>query len=157
MSTQSVITHNCLVPQKELRDFMYGDNARFTAKSTLTGKHYTYKMNKVPVPDAPHTHNHHVELLIGRDNVLDYMHIGDVVGGVGRSKKFIFLNGGDIIHSWSPSIRAIKFVVYHSFSRKACPGLQIWRDTFCDNCGKLLTHPLSVEAKLGPVCRHLCG
>lgn len=152
MTAQSVTIHESLIHQRALREYLYGDRAHFTAKSLSTGRHYTYKLNKVYPIDRTLPPYHMVELLIGNDNKSDYRVLGEIHDH-GRVKRFWFTPDPDnILSQWSRSVKAIKFVVYHAYARRCCPSLQIWKESSCDYCGRLLTHPTSIFKRRGPIC-----
>lgn len=125
------------------RQFILAGNARFTLRSKLSGKRFTFKVRR-PSADRPHF----VSLLTGSDNEADYTFFGTIFGD------------GHFKHSAKSSIgpEAESVKVFAWFARLLAQvttlpeNLEVHHEGRCGRCGRALTVPESIESGFGPEC-----
>lgn len=147
---------------EQVKRFMLAGDATFTLSSKLTGKRYTFKVEKAP--DKPGTINaartghglpplYFVRVLTGPENTSDYRYLGcfQVVGGFLRNLK---LNkqqwGADILRAFGWLLTVLDQPLL--FRERFLEQSEFWHAGRCGKCGRTLTTPESVARGLGPTC-----
>lgn len=127
-----------MTPQ-QIRAFVLAGNALFTLKSLRTGEHFTFKVTAVGDPAKTLTWK--VQVLSGPDNTRNYRFIGTIY-----STKFVpqyELKRGSAAHGfkwcWLNLDRCGERFEFNHAGR-------------CGRCGRLLTHPDSIQSGIGPEC-----
>lgn len=138
------------MPEK-LTDYriMLCGKATFTLE--CSGKHYTYRVTrKDPKANSNATDPvFFVSLLTGPDNTNDYKYIGMIQPRTGRfvvTKKSIMTMESD-------PCKGIRWLAARWFNNQPIPDAVrvLWADR-CQRCGRVLTVPSSIDARLGPEC-----
>lgn len=124
--------------------FMLAGNSTITIKSSLSGKHYTYRVKKIR-EDGP---VYYVSLLNGSDNEKSYCYIGlyDSV-----SNKFKITSKSKMTYNSTP-VKAFQYFI-KGFDNKMFPKhLEVYHENKCGRCNRKLTTPESIESGFGPEC-----
>lgn len=139
---------------QQISDFILAGNALFTLKSNRTGDHFTFKVVRVgrwlgEKWVAAEPKRWQVQVLIGRDNSKDYRRIGVIhedldfvrIGGIGSSAS-LSVRGFDWF--WTKlRLGSVDKLSQAQFSHAGR----------CGRCGRLLTHPDSIQSGIGPECQ----
>lgn len=115
--------------------------AEITVKSVVTGKDYTFKVNRKLFKDKWYTH------ISVETQYQDFQRIGTYKNGS-------IFNKGVLVQS--PSSDAISWILRSIESKKfdkVNSGVQIMHTGNCIVCGKKLTDSYSIECGVGPICR----
>lgn len=132
---------------QEIREFILAGNALFTLKSLRTGAHYTFKVRAaIPQADKPPTH-WNVSVLSGRDNNHDYRWIGRIT----TEGSEVFLHKPEI-----PSAEGFNWfwqMLKRGSEERFIEQCQFSHVGRCGRCGRLLTHPESIQSGIGPECQ----
>lgn len=138
---------------KAIRAFLFAGKAHLTLVSKVTGKRYTYEVER---RNAKNKRDHFcfVRLLVGPDNGSDYRYIGGL--------DTLDLFGKDAM-TFAPArkseFRAASagfWWMIHKLERdpvKLFNQAEIWHSGTCSRCHRELTDPESIATGLGPVCR----
>lgn len=119
--------------------FILAGNSTFTAKSTKTGKHFTYKVKKAKRGKDLWF----ASVLTGED--YSYAGTVDSTGAFRTTQK-------SAVGEDAPSVQALRFTLRCVFSGKLHSDLEVMHDGSCGRCGRQLTHPESLASGLGPEC-----
>ena len=132
----------------EAMKFLLAGNARVTLKSTVTGRHISYRV-QCPKDDEGKldTSIHFVKVLTGPDNESDYQYIGYV-----RDEKFFHGGAKSFASKDSFSVIAFGWALKHLGDLVMPEGLEVLHEGSCGRCGRTLTVPESIQTGLGPVC-----
>jgi hypothetical protein len=123
----------------DFRDFMLAGNATVTLESKLSGKWFTFKVQRKDGKNG-----WYVKLLSGPDNQSDYRYLGKL------HDNGIFYRGRDVSEQ-APSVRAFRWLLTASTS-KVEEQAHIYHEGRCGRCGRKLTVPESVVTGFGPEC-----
>lgn len=138
---------------QQIKEFVLAGNALFTLKSLRTTKHFTFKVQRQmawsneyaadgtrkQVPMSPPTWV--VKVLSGRDNSKDYRTIGSI-------------RDGHFAYNASNSTPATKGFAWCWKHLERCgERFEFAHAGRCGRCGRLLTHPESIESGIGPECQ----
>jgi hypothetical protein len=124
--------------KEQIETFLQAGHAIFTLKSKKTGKHFTYKIKRGGGPEGPGPL--FVSLLIGD---LKWMYVG-----LYRPGKALHLTAKSHFSPDAPSVRALSWFLQHVDS----PLVEFKHAGKCGRCGRVLTHPDSIDSGLGPEC-----
>ena len=122
--------------------YMFGGNAVVTVQSTVTQKHYTYKISKSK-DNADDTRSplYFVKVRAGED----YRYIGYIKNNELRHGKKGCPN--------SDSYKAFQWLLKQLSTRTDIhPQMILQHEGTCGRCGRALTNPESLETGLGPIC-----
>ena len=127
------------------QEFITAGNAIVTAKSLVTGRHFTYRV-KAPSGGTP-TSLRFVSVLTGANNERDYEYVGTLN------------EGGHFRHGTksriSPDALSVKAFawVWAALRAGTIPAeAEVRHEGRCGRCGRTLTTPESLESGIGPVC-----
>lgn len=133
---------------KQIREFILAGNALFTLKSLRTGKHFTFKVKRrmqvdpqtctqVPLQPASWV----VNVLNGPDNTSNYKYLGHI-------------NAEEQFFTSAQMTPARKGFAWCWKNLERCGERFEFRHAGrCGRCGRLLTHPDSIESGIGPECQ----
>lgn len=131
---------------QQIRAFILAGNALFTLKSLRTGKHFTFKVRGVePQAGTPPTH-WNVSVLNGPDNSRNYKWIGRIT--TEGSEVFLHKAGVPSAQGFNWLWQMLKRGNAERFNEQ-CEFRHAGR---CGRCGRLLTHPDSIQSGIGPEC-----
>lgn len=126
------------------RNFMLAGNATLTLESSVTWKHYTYKIKKIR-DDGP---VYYVSLLNGEDNQTSYCYIG-IYDSI--SNKFKITNKSKMTYNSTP-VKAFMYFI-RGFNDNTFPkNLNVYHENKCGRCNRKLTTPESIKSGFGPEC-----
>ena len=133
---------------KDWKTFVKAGRAKFTLKDKISGKRYTFRVNK------SHDKNsdlYFVSVLTGSDNVNDYSYLG-----------LLDENGFRETHRSHIGYRAHgtrdAFVWFHRLVEvmnsddDLALNMEFYHAGYCGRCGRLLTVPSSITSGYGPEC-----
>lgn len=127
-----------LAPEN-VKDYLLAGNAILTVQSRETENHFTYAVSKKKDEDV-----WFVKVLINHE----YVYIGMFTWNGFRTTR------GSKVSSNTPSFVVMNIVFKrYVLSLNPHPKLKLLHNGYCSHCGRLLTHPDSLETGLGPVCR----
>lgn len=130
--------------KEQILTFMSAGNAIFTIKSVRTGEHFTYKIRFAPQGLAKLAY-----LAVGHD---EWMYVGVFTDAREWSPTGqpagLRLTKGSHFTDTAPSVRALRWFLEHVDS----PLVEFRHAGFCGRCGRLLTHPDSIDSGMGPEC-----
>ena len=117
-------------------------NGKFTIKSTATGEHRTFRV-KTQAENAPFAPGKRIlSLLIGSDNVNNY-------------QQFAFVDEFGV-HVWTkkrtPQYLAFKAMLENLTKHEEAGRVEVFAETTCRRCNRVLTDPISVTTGIGPIC-----
>jgi len=124
-------------------EFMFAGNSTFTIENSLTGNHFTFKINKLEEKEI-----FFVKVLTGSNNETDYQFFGTIF----EKKTFRFSKKSKI----GETAQSVKSFVWFFDKLKtntlpAC--INFYHEGLCGRCGRKLTTPDSVSIGFGPECR----
>ena len=121
--------------------------ATFTLESS--GKRYTYRIKRVESEQEGRDASFFVSLLTGSDNENNYTYLGMLIARQGR---FVTTKSSRLPISSDPC-HGIAWLVGKLFNNQPLPASVrlLWADQ-CQRCGRKLTVPSSIDARLGPDC-----
>lgn len=127
-------------------DYMLAGKATFTVKSTATGIHYTFRMEK-----AEDRNMWFVSLLTLGDT---YTYMGVVDGyplSFRRTRRSNYLET-------SKTVRVFRWCFGNVVLQRRFPqNLEVRHEGSCGKCGRPLTRPDSIDRGIGPECaKRLC-
>jgi hypothetical protein len=124
--------------------FVLAGNCTFTARSTRTGKRYTFKVSK---PKDSQNDIRFVGLLSGPDNESDYVYVGmitpDLLFKLTRASRMTFD---------SEPVKAFDYIWCFLRLNEEPKNVEIWHSGRCARCGRKLTVPESIASGFGPEC-----
>lgn len=121
--------------------FVLGGKALFSV-SNNKGQHFTYKVNHKD-------ERWFVSLLTGPDNIQDYTYLG-MLNGNGN----FMLTKASKMKLDSLPVKVFVWAIKMMESQTSLPdGYKIQHEGRCCKCGRLLTHPESLDSGIGPECR----
>lgn len=127
--------------------FIEAGNARFTAKSIVTGDHFTYRVSKPEGKDITF-----VSLLTRPDNENGFSYLGII-----RDKQFRTTKKSCASMD-APSAKAFNYIYRYLAEEKMWPPkVDLWHEGRCGKCGRALTVPESIERGIGPDCAERMG
>ena len=144
-----------LTAWKDIFQFVFAGNARFTLVSVETGKRFTYRVAKKKPPETEDDRRKlerygqawYVSLLRGPDNFSDYAYMGVLDnGGFKATTNSRVSKDADSHRAFSWFLRRM------SEGGAPCAKLEFWTEGHCGRCGRGLTVPTSVNAGFGPEC-----
>jgi len=132
---------------EQIKTFIRGGKATFTLESIKTGKHYTFRANKVEKDDGGAVI--FVSLLTAPE---EYNYLGTI---------FVDADGGMVYRATAkspdnPKLHAVvKFLLgnLNFDTDMESRGMIFRHEGTCCRCGRPLTTPESIDAGIGPVCR----
>ena len=130
--------------------YVLAGSATFTAKSSASGKHFTFKADKKSKEDADDVWFFSV-LTDASSN--SYSYIGTLFG---ESRK-ISLTRKSVFAADAPCVKALQWVLDCAFIRHEMKSVEVFHDGTCARCGRQLTHPDSIQSGLGPECSKKAG
>lgn len=145
--------HKQIPAASEALKFLLAGNARVTLKSTITGKHISYRV-QCPKDDEGNLDPsiHFVKVLTGPDNDSDYQYIGYI-----RDERFFHGGGKSFASKDAASVIAFGWALKHLSALEMPEGLEVLHEGRCGRCGRVLTVPESIESGLGPICAGRAG
>jgi hypothetical protein len=128
--------------------FLFAGNAKFTLRSTKTGRRYTYRVRRpADAEGTPAGNRWFVSVLTGSDNENDYTYMGmitqDGVFRVTKASKLVMD---------SPPVKAFTWTLGYIIRLMEPVGVEVWHEGSCGRCGRTLTVPESIESGFGPEC-----
>lgn len=137
---------------KTLSDYQVLLCGKATFTLECSGKRYTYRISKVSDEGRPPVY--FASLLTGEDNESSYTYLGIVV----PDRGIVRLTKASKMTDDSDPVRGIRWVVGRLFNRLPIPEQVrlLWSDR-CQRCGRTLTVPSSIDARLGPECAGKVG
>lgn len=148
---------------QSIRNYIVGGRATFTLKSTLTGKHYTYRVYSSKKNSGQNwsTNNANldvmfVSVLAGPDD--DYRYIG-LLERINEHHAYHFRHTAKSFSKpGSPAFDGFKWAWRHLEEVHMWPdSIEFWHEGSCCVCGRTLTDPESVERGIGPECAGKMG
>jgi|WetSurMetagenome_2_1015567.scaffolds.fasta_scaffold622148_2 hypothetical protein len=139
-----------------IRRFVLAGRAMFTIKSLATGKHYSYRVARVPQRDEsgrPPPFIWFVSVRTSGDNLWEYM------GNLEGEHILTFRLTGRTRHL----ITDERYLAFDWFRRKVLEGgtvpntLEVWHEGRCAACGRPLSDPSSITRGFGPDCAERLG
>ena len=126
--------------------FILAGNATFTVESKITGKRFTYKVNKL---DDLEKDLWFVGVLTGPDNNADYTYLGII-----QNNRIFKRTAKSPISPDADSHKAFawvwgKILAGANIEKQA----SIYHEGRCGRCGRKLTVPESIKSGFGPECR----
>lgn len=126
---------------------MLSGKATFTLESS--GKRYTYRVNRVESEQEGRDPSFFVSLLTGQDNQNNFTYMGLLQA---RSGVFMTTKASKLPINSDPC-RGIAWLALKLFNNQALPvGVRLLWANQCQRCGRKLTVPSSIDARLGPEC-----
>lgn len=124
---------------ESVKDYLLAGNAVLTVQNRDTENHFTYEVSKKKDAQV-----WFVKMLMNQE----YVYIGMFTWLGFRTTK------GSKVSSTSPSFMVMNIVFRrYVLSLNPHPKLRLMHNGYCAHCGRMLTHPESLETGLGPVCR----
>lgn len=124
-------------------EFVFAGNSIFTLVSKRTGHRFTYGVRKAKNADV-----YFVNLLVGPNNMKDYMYLG-IVKSNGR-----FALTEKSRNGWeAQSVKAISWFLSHIESDQ----VEMYHAGRCGRCRRRLTVPESIISGIGPECAKAMG
>jgi hypothetical protein len=148
----------------DMKKFILAGKAIFTISSPKDGgKHFTYKVS-LPKdrPESAVLDFAFVSVLTGPDNTRDYTYMGmlDTRHNAWRAGETFKPSRGTKVGPDALSWRVLEFFLRWFIwgDQKLPQGYDIKHEGRCGRCGRLLTHPESIDSGIGPECRkHVFG
>ena len=132
----------------KIKDFVLGGNAIITIESCVTGKHFTYKIQR----SKQDSNLYFIKNLRGADNTTDYTYVGCYFAD---TKTFVVEKKykNTEVYGWPKSIQAVRFL----FNRldNVPDNMLVYHNGRCCRCGRILTTPESIEKGIGPECERM--
>jgi len=128
---------------KYIRDFIFGGKAIFTIESAITGKWFTFKVQK---PRDGNKSVFWVSVMSGKDNNTSYSYMGTIFNGRFKS------TAKSRISEDAQCYKAFKCFYDLLVSSKLHPKINFYHSGKCACCGRRLTTPESVKTGIGPIC-----
>lgn len=129
---------------------MTAGNATITAKSVVTGNHFTYKVQK-PKINRGKNDVYFVKVLTGNNNQSDYTFFGSIFKKIDGTFEYRHSRNSRITTD-APSVRGFIFILNHLIENRPVSGLELYHEGKCCKCGRKLTTPESIERGIGPEC-----
>lgn len=126
--------------KEQIQTFLQAGHAVFTIKSMRTGKHFSYRIVR-PVSGAGEHAPLFVNLNIGVDDWI-YMGIYDA------KREAFRLTRKSQFTMTAPSVLALAWFLTHIGD----PRVEFRHAGRCGRCGRVLTHPESIDSGMGPEC-----
>lgn len=118
--------------------------ATFTLEAS--GKRYTYRVKRV---DGTHGVAYFVNLLTGPDNTSDYTYLGIIDDQQGAFR----LTKASKLGLDTDPVKGITWLVRKLHKGETLPeSVRLLWSSKCQRCGRALTVPSSIDARLGPEC-----
>ena len=154
-------------PAVALPLLLAGD-CRVTLVGRTSGTRYTYRIEGAPPnPRYPRSGPAwFVKALVGPDNDADYRYIGMLVAPDADTAPRFRLTGASPVARIADDariagldwmFRAAAAYDTNPHARTAWEQVEVWHRDTCARCGRALTDPASIAARLGPECRRLLG
>lgn len=128
---------------EDIKRFLFAGKAIITLESSVTGKHFTFKVKQAKKDDV--TSPFFVSVLSGEDTYL-------YIGIINAERNKFNLTKNSKVGSDALSYKAFKYFFELLITGKQNPGLNVFHSGVCGRCGKSLTTPESIERGLGPEC-----
>lgn len=131
--------------KERVKSFVLGGNAIITIESGITGKHFTYRIDR----SKTDPNLYFVKSLRGADNLSDYVYIGCYYADTKHfhpEKRY----EGMVTYAWPKSLQAINYMF--KFLDNIPDNLHVYHEGRCCVCGRRLTTPESIAAGVGPEC-----
>jgi hypothetical protein len=136
--------------------FIFAGTAIFTILNTLTGRHFTYKVEKSD-DDSGYSPVFFVRVLTGQDNEHDYSYAGIIpVGGIADKRVRFRTTKNSRIGEDAQSVKALQWFLARAAINDLGP-VEVYHEGRCGRCGRKLTTVESVTRGLGPVCSESLG
>jgi hypothetical protein len=130
------------------REFVLAGKAIFTV-SNDKGEHYTFRVHHAKSNIGYSRETWFAGLLTGPDNGADYQYVGIVQPNDGGVK----LTAASRLTDDSKPIRVLRWALKLVWTGGTLPaGYAVQHAGRCGKCGRLLTHPESLETGIGPEC-----
>jgi hypothetical protein len=139
---------------KEIEIFTLAGKAIITLTSQKTGTHFTYQIKQVKDQNTGNLKQAwFVSVLNGPDNHSDYCYIGmlDARGPMIGELAFRITRGSRA-GADSPSVKGFVYFWEHIRQGHMPSQMDIQHEGHCGRCGRLLTHPESINNGIGPEC-----
>jgi hypothetical protein len=141
-----------MTSKAEIRRFMLAGNARLTLRSLRSGAHFTYRVARAKDQDGASKNLWFVSVLSGPDNETDYSYAG-LLEPVGDALPPLRLTAKSRVGATAPSVVAWNwFLGWLQVEGWHAPSLEVRHEGRCGRCGRLLTHPDSLDRGIGPEC-----
>lgn len=111
---------------------------KFTVKSKLTGKDYTYSIKRRKFKGVWNTH------IYVEHGYMNFQYLGHFKNGL------VLMKGNEVE---TPTAKGISWILNHLEDSKLPAQAELFHLGCCVRCGKTLTDAKSIEAGLGPHCR----
>lgn len=129
--------------------FMLAGKAIMTLKSLRTGQHFTYKVKKAQDWNGIQSKLSFVSVLNGPDNTTNYSYMGTITPKLDR----LCTSAKSRVGSAAPSFKAFAWFLQALAAAGDLPAdLEVRHEGRCGKCGRLLTHPESIDRGIGPEC-----
>ena len=133
------------------KEFVLAGKAVFTISNG--SQHYTYKVRHMPGNDR-WPESWYIYLLTGPDNTSDYTYVGVLKARTGA----VLLTQKSRYTEDSLPVKVVRWAIGLMWSGKPLPeGYSMQHEGRCGRCGRVLTHPESLESGLGPECQGRVG
>lgn len=132
---------------KDILNFIFAGQAKFTVVSLKTNARFTYKIQKRKGQHHNGRPLMYVHVLRGADNNRDYGYLGYIRPN-GRPEILPGKKG----QPEATSYRAIKWLLSNLNQKHLPDNVEFYHSGECGRCGRTLTVPESIQTGLGPVC-----
>ena len=133
---------------ERVKEFAFAGKATVTLESAVTGKHFTYKINKNKTDETMFF----VSLLTGSDNENSFSYLGTIF-----NKKDFRLTKKSKITNTADSFKAFDFFFKCLDKNFIHTSLNVYHSGKCGRCGRKLTTPESINRGIGPECFKISG
>lgn len=134
----------------DIKLFILSGKAIFTLESIITGRWFTYQVNKKVFKQKNEQERtfYFVSVLTGADNKTAYTYLGII-----NPKFYLNTTKKSKICKDSISFKALNFFLSKLRKNELYHEINFYHEGVCGKCGKKLTTPDSVSVGLGPICR----
>jgi hypothetical protein len=145
----------------EARTILLAGDATFTVVSARSGTRYTFNVSEAPAnPRFPRSGPAwFAKVLTGPENTSDYTYLGMLTANAAGEVPTLRLTKASTLGADSAPVKGLGwlFDVIRRDDGVAWSRAQVWHADTCARCGRALTTPESVAARLGPECRKMLG
>jgi hypothetical protein len=145
----------------EARTILLAGDATFTVVSAKSGSRFTFNVSEAPAnPRFPRSGPAwFAKVLTGPENTTDYTYLGMLTANAAGEMPTLRLTKASTLGADSAPVKGLGwlFDVIRRDDVAAWARAQVWHSDSCARCGRALTTPESVAARLGPECRRVLG
>ena len=145
----------------EARTILLAGDATFTVVSAKSGSRFTFNVSEAPAnPRFPRSGPAwFAKVLTGPENTTDFTYLGMLTANAAGEVPTLRLTRASTLSADSAPVKGLGwlFDVIRRDDVAAWARAQVWHSDSCARCGRALTTPESVAARLGPECRKVLG